>query len=166
MLSTPRSNAITLSPVTEPAPPNGQHNPPDPTWHPSGAFHLDQMANPSRRRCWPWIIATVLVFALGAAVVWASTRPEPAPATSTKPTIAAAHSACEEAVELQLKAPGSATFGGREESAANVEIPIRVSGYVDAQNSFGALVRNRYSCLATPSGSTWTITDVSLSDWP
>jgi hypothetical protein len=64
-----------------------------------------------------------------------------------------------------LKAPGTAKFGGEEYSTRNTDIPVRVSGWVDAENSFGALVRNRYSCLATPTEHGWSVGEVTFSDW-
>lgn len=55
---------------------------------------------------------------------------------------------CEDAVRDQLKAPSSAKFVPGA-SAAYVGTAWRVEGAVDAQNSFGAMLRTRYRCDAT-----------------
>lgn len=68
-------------------------------------------------------------------------------------------------VEKRLKAPSTADFcsysdatvtdlgGGR----------FRVSAYVDAQNSFGAKIRTRYTCvLKSTDGDTWTLESIDM----
>lgn len=69
--------------------------------------------------------------------------------------------ACQEAVKRYLKSPGSAKFGGESVTARD---PYVVTGWVDSQNGFGALVRNRYYCRAWR-GETWRAEDPSFSDW-
>lgn len=172
MRSTPRNASITLGSVTGTVPPNdqhGQHQPPveDPTntWHPQGAFHLADMA-PTSRRLWPWITAAMVVLALGlAGLGYWLTRPDPPSSSSSSLTLSSATAACQEKVLAQLKAPGTAKFGGEEYSTTNTTTPVRVSGWVDAENSFSALVRNRYSCLAIPTEAGWSISDVTFSAW-
>lgn len=56
---------------------------------------------------------------------------------------------CENLVKTRLKAPSNAKFAGYSKSVAT---PIgtrmfRVTSYVDAQNSFGATLRSRYTCV-------------------
>lgn len=59
--------------------------------------------------------------------------------------------ACERAVEAQLRSPASADFPWGH--VAGVEIlggdRYRLRSYVDAQNAFGALIRNNFTCDAT-----------------
>ncbi len=64
-----------------------------------------------------------------------------------------AYLTCEKAVESRLKSPSTADFAGYGNSQ------IRQSGktfvidsYVDAQNSFGAMVRTKWSCSASYKG--------------
>jgi len=68
---------------------------------------------------------------------------------------------CEELVERQLKAPATAKFApARETVIANLGGgKYRVSGYVDSQNSFGALIRSRYSCAVTTTNGTNFVLD-------
>lgn len=61
---------------------------------------------------------------------------------------------CHQAVEDQLKAPGTADFGG--ERVSNMGDEYTVSGHVDAENGFGALLRLEWVCEATwVEGNTW-----------
>jgi hypothetical protein len=58
---------------------------------------------------------------------------------------------CERAVEAQLRSPASADFPWGH--VANVQIlggdRYGLRSYVDAQNAFGALIRNNFTCIAT-----------------
>ncbi len=175
MLSTAGNDPITVSGVTGTVPSDGQHNPPveNPAtqWHQT---YLNPIAPPVpphlRRRAWPaWVIgliglvSTSLVVGLG--LLFAARSDTDPPASTTKLTLSSAAAGCQEKVLPQLKAPGTAKFGGEEYSTTNTTVPVRVSGWVDAENSFGALVRNRYSCLATPTDHGWSISDVTFSAW-
>lgn len=81
----------------------------------------------------------------------------------------AAELACEDFVADRLKAPSTAEF-----TEALVSTPLDsldssvfiVDGQVDGQNSFGAMIRNRYTCTVqlSPDRSTWTL--VSLDGIP
>lgn len=51
---------------------------------------------------------------------------------------------CEPAVEQLLNAPASAKFQGEKEVLLSSDSTAIVRGYVDAQNSFGALLRSHY----------------------
>lgn len=64
----------------------------------------------------------------------------------SSPTVDSAVTACRRHVVDQLKAPSTAKFGQvRWERSGDT---VRVSGAVDAENSFGALVRSDYTCTA------------------
>lgn len=54
-----------------------------------------------------------------------------------------------EIVTKNLKSPASADFGPRSDSTTHAykDCKFEVSGWVDAQNSFGAKLRNRYTVL-------------------
>lgn len=76
---------------------------------------------------------------------------------------------CEEAVKTRLKAPSSAEFSGQFETEIREVTPgqtYRVMGFVDAQNSFGAKIRGRYTCTVSTYSSgndrTYTVDSVSL----
>ena len=59
---------------------------------------------------------------------------------------------CEDKVETMLKAPASAEFSSTS-TAAN---PFTVTGTVDSENSFGAILRANFQCTVTISGDSFT----------
>lgn len=90
----------------------------------------------SQAPAWKLALATMLVLVLfvGGVLAYNAIR-EPA----------RARDACREAVEDRLKAPSTAEFSDEEsEKAADGE--YTVTGAVDSQNGFGAMVRNTYEC--------------------
>jgi len=60
---------------------------------------------------------------------------------------------CEEWVKKQLKAPGTAKFSDHATSGG--PISWTVTGSVDAENSFGALLRSSWTCDIRLDGDTW-----------
>ena len=72
-------------------------------------------------------------------------------------------------VERRLKAPSTAKFPWMSDDGVSVSrLPgckYRVIGYVDAQNSFGAKLRNRFVVELgpeTPGSDTWTASAVEI----
>ena len=62
--------------------------------------------------------------------------------------------ACENSVKIQLKAPATAQFSGESAYATDdAKTSWKVSGNVDAQNGFGALLRMSWTGEATYSGA-------------
>lgn len=89
------------------------------------------------------IVATIIVVALGVGLeIWFLVSP------TRKAT-----RECEEFVREQLKAPATATFSNEETSRYPGSDLILVTGDVDAQNSYGALLRNDYNCLVDGEGA-------------
>lgn len=70
---------------------------------------------------------------------------------------------CRAAVEKSLKAPTTATFQHYKQfSAAKTEEGnYTVTGYVDAQNSFGAMVRTTFVCEMVRVGDQWIAASVT-----
>lgn len=63
---------------------------------------------------------------------------------------AVAYTIAEDTVEAQLKAPSTADFSNKNETAISVHNNVWiVSGWVEAQNSFGATIRNTYTVQIT-----------------
>jgi hypothetical protein len=60
---------------------------------------------------------------------------------------------CEDEIRDRLKAPSTAEF----ESSYSGTDPVVVQGTVDAENSFGAMVRNSFQCSVTFSGDTYRL---------
>ncbi|PPS89415.1 hypothetical protein [Streptomyces sp. MH60] len=88
----------------------------------------------------------------------------------TKPSSQGAAVMCEEFIKKgdYLKSPGSAKFSGVSDTTiktlrAKKPWKYRVSGWVDSQNSFGALVRNKYVCeISTKDADTWHLDVLDL----
>jgi hypothetical protein len=73
----------------------------------------------------------------------------------------------QEFVSEELKAPSTAKFAPcREPETVVTQINRlwRVNSWVDAENGFGATLRNRYTAdlIYYPSTDTWTLRDLSL----
>jgi len=76
---------------------------------------------------------------------------------------------CEDIIESRLVAPSTAKFASYYEqqiwtlgkNSGAYENAYRVTGYVDAQNSFGALIRTYYTCDISYNGGEWT----DLRNW-
>jgi hypothetical protein len=69
-----------------------------------------------------------------------------------------------EFVKEQLRAPSTAKFCDFDEAriSSNGANSYTVVGWVDAQNGFGAMLRNRFVCKLHKNGDTWYRDDVSL----
>jgi len=110
-----------------------------------------EKAKPDNRGC-IWVMLVIVVFAIGATII--SSLGEDSGAEAEGPTDAGAIDVCREAVKAKLKAPGTAEF--LEEVATTDGDNYKVSGQVDAENSFGAMLRLSWSCDATwMYGTTW-----------
>lgn len=75
-----------------------------------------------------------------------------------------AYSDCKAAVKEQLKSPASAKFSNEKfESNQSDDTDFRVSLAVDSQNSFGAIMRDEFSCSLrfNKSSGDWTVTKLS-----
>jgi hypothetical protein len=71
---------------------------------------------------------------------------------------------CEEgAIKPSLKAPSTAIFSGSETTTVANGI-YSVRGNVDAQNSYGAMLRNKYSCIFSHSNSGFHLVYDNLFD--
>jgi hypothetical protein len=116
---------------------------------------------PSRPR-WilPLVIAVVVLAIAAVGVGVALVLREPGSDTSN-----AAIEACQDAVRKQLRSPSSAKFS-EDRVVERAGATHYVHGVVDAQNGFGAMLRNRYECIANQQGASWSVANASLHDWP
>lgn len=75
-----------------------------------------------------------------------------------------AYLAAKQAVKERLKAPATAEFCSYGDSVVkNPDGAIWIaSGYVDAQNTFGAKLRSKWIVKLVDRGSTWGVEDVAL----
>ena len=64
--------------------------------------------------------------------------------------------ACSEFVLGHLRSPSTANFAPASDWSISGSAPTwTLDGYVDAQNAFGATIRNRFTCSVTDAGDRW-----------
>lgn len=72
-----------------------------------------------------------------------------------------AEKACQGFIEKELKAPSTAKYPTPETIKDGPK--YTVSGDVDSENSFSAMIRNPYRCIVTSEGGgKWTLVDLKL----
>lgn len=70
-----------------------------------------------------------------------------------------------EFIKKQLKAPSSAKFNSDIESVKQVdESTFIINGWVDSQNSFGAMLRNTYHCKLKYKGDMATCEEIKIGE--
>lgn len=73
-----------------------------------------------------------------------------------------ARDVCEQFVEARLKAPSTADFS--DTSATEAGGTWTVTGAVDSENGFGAMLRSTYVCKVTHTGGDdWSLVDITLN---
>jgi hypothetical protein len=68
-------------------------------------------------------------------------------------------------VRRRLKSPSSASFPWSFDEYSVTDLGLghwRVSGYVDAQNGFGATIRTRWSVEMQDEGASWKLIDANI----
>jgi hypothetical protein len=78
-----------------------------------------------------------------------------APTTTEPPGGYSAEVACEGFVKGELKAPTMAQFSS--EAFTGKRPTFTVTGDVDAQNSFGAMLGNHWTCVVKLDGDSWVL---------
>jgi hypothetical protein len=74
---------------------------------------------------------------------------------------------CNEFVKERLVAPSTAEFGKYSEDNVLVmeNNQYGVLGYVDAQNSFGAMLRKEYACIMQDKGNDrWSLIEIEVGE--
>ena len=111
----------------------------------------------------PWVVLVVCSLTFAGAWIYGSANNKE---SSPKPIYdaTAAQMACERFVEARLKAPATADFAPfhKQLISGNGKGPWTVIGYVDSQNSFGAMLRSNYTCTVEFSGNSTNLTSLSL----
>lgn len=110
-------------------------------------------ASPRRSLFWPITIGVILVSCIAAPII-RSARGQSEPSTGYD-----AQFACEGFIKDRLKAPSTAQFSG--ETFTGSAPRWTVTGAVDAQNSFGAALRNSWSCIVRIDGDTWHLEELT-----
>ena len=102
----------------------------------------------------------VVLVALMAALSWSCGKAPPPPNEFGAETI------CRNFTKQRLKSSELADFSGVEEtkrlSSHSVPVTFLITGWVDVQNSFGAVTRNRYSCSVKVENGRWSLIALDL----
>jgi hypothetical protein len=81
---------------------------------------------------------------------------------------AVAYDMCKDFVRTRLKAPATARFPdywrGGEVVVGGAGPSYTVRAHVDSENSFGALLRTRFTCDVMQDGDKWTLNSLDLDD--
>ncbi len=113
-------------------------------------------AAPSAKGCGIGCLSILVIGALiGLASWFSSNSPEAQAEREHELALVLAERACERAVTGQLKAPSTAEFSGT--TATGSGTAFNVTGSVDAQNGFGAMIRNSFECSVTVANETATV---------
>jgi len=141
-----------------------------PHQHPApGVYGQPQRPSKKPQRKSSPVLGVVMLFVMAvalctvgiAAVTSGMEDPPTDPASADRSTDAEVM--CEEFINKRLKAPASAkyTHQSRQKNGAQYV----VSGYVDSQNSFGAMVRTDFTCTVTDQGDgKWRLDDLRLAE--
>ena len=115
----------------------------------------------------PWDVIMKVIGAIlaVAAFVWIiKPRPTDDAADAAHELTLGAWTACQQFVEARLKAPATAQFPTVDQAAVHSFGSGRygVESYVDAQNSFGAMLRSRYACALKYDGTNWRLDAINI----
>lgn len=103
------------------------------------------------------VFGTVFLCCFGFTQGWfGESEPEPPPISEQAQTI------CYDEVLNQLKAPSTAELVSIAASPTEGDT-WTVTGSVDAENSFGAMLRSDFACELTQTGDGWRIESVNVS---
>ena len=104
--------------------------------------------SPPGKGCLIWAVV-ILVALVGCTVSLAKSGSN----TPAAPSGSEAGAQCQEWVKNKLKSPSTAQFSGQVVSGGPSS--WRVTGNVDAENSFGAAMRSAWTCTIRLDGDTW-----------
>lgn len=109
-----------------------------------------------------WLVLAVIVFfALKSCILGSPSGTKPPAATRSDCSDTLAHVMATNFVKRQLKSPTSAKFpytSDRDVSITKLsDCRYQIHSYVDSQNSFGAMIRSRFSVImdGLPDGKSW-----------
>lgn len=132
------------------------------------AVTLPPTPNPPEKEKVSWALWSLLgvsvLFVVGVVIVVLSNTSRPGPVVKAREPMEYAVEACRIAMTNSLKAPSTAKFP--DDSTVKVSpgggFNFLITSYVDAQNSFGAMIRTEYTCvLVNPTGNTWNVTSLT-----
>lgn len=109
------------------------------------------------------LLALVALLVVGVAVALLLPQRQAAPAAEVA-NPRTAWRICQDKVRDGLKAPSSADFPAYDEAAVgHSRQQWTVRSYVDADNSFGAKLRTRYTCTLHFDGALWSVESLDVN---
>lgn len=115
----------------------------------------------SQLGCLSLIVGCMIVVGL---LAWRTNTGVPTGGAPSSSDATMAQVLCQKAVRGRLKAPATATFGDTQRVMLAGD-QFRVTGPVDAENSFGALLRMDYTCtIRFTGGDNYRIEEVSIHE--
>lgn len=161
-----------ISPVENPTPKEEIKQPINISSAEAKRYAARQKSNPPHKS-WklfgytPWLVFvlcfSIFVLAYGFGKITNDTDSQPK--RSRYPEKFDVKAACEHLVKLHLKSPATAQFSPWPDTViiGTNTGPWDVTGYVDSQNSFGALLRSNYSCRIQYDGSKIELLGISVN---
>jgi len=139
-----------------------------PTRPSTGPLLTDE--KPRRPGCL-WLFLAVVVLAviganMGGGGGGSSNTPAPADQSSAHEPVEA-YVVCQQFVEDRLRSPSTAEFGGpySQVTTHNGGGEYTVRTYVDAQNAFGAMIRNNFTCVVQhTSGDSYSLESLDMTE--
>lgn len=108
-------------------------------------------------------IMAVLVLCIGVVTIYGVTAGKKPKDPATNDLSSDAFVICQSFVRKQLKAPSTAKFPAAE-STKRDGATYTVKGGVDAQNSYGAMIRTPYTCVVHADGADkWSLVDLQMT---
>ena len=109
---------------------------------------------PQKGGSWVYVVMGLIVIVVIACVIGANRKTDNGSGDGLD-----AQRVCRDFVKARLKAPATAKFSGEDYDASGDT--YTVTGAVDAQNSFGALLRSNYTCVVRLDGEKWRLQSVT-----
>jgi hypothetical protein len=133
----------------------------------SGPPNSNLTANSTAKFSWWNIIGALscLVICVGLVIIWGSISGNEQPEAPHTPDATEAYVMSQDFVSQRLKAPSTASFPWISEATVTDQGlgEFTVTAYVDAENSFGAKLRQHYSCRMVYLGNDqWKCENLSL----
>lgn len=121
------------------------------------------------KKPWFWLVVAIVVLVLLANLGGGSTGDSPSgdPPASAEHEAVEAYVVCQQFVEDRLRAPSTAEFGEpySQVTTHNGGGEYTVRTYVDAENAFGAMIRNDFTCIVQhTSGDSYRLVDLTMSE--
>lgn len=121
------------------------------------------LSSPGPKKSYAWLWS----FPVGAAMIWGFSL---IPPRDPCEDMFGAQDMAEQYVQGKLKAPSTAVFPGKDATGVTIvkieACKFRAVGYVDAENSFGAMIRTAYTVELEPGKKKdeWRLSNLQMSD--